>query len=823
MVTLSQLKPLARFTDEERAKASSLSPAIQRYLTLLDQPVSEFADELRHQRHEAWLCCALNTIFDGASTESICHWWSQKADEFVSKAWAEAGLDSESLALFALGKLGAQELNLSSDIDIIVMGSSPITENAEIKLRNFQKYLTEIRPSGFVFRVDFDLRPGGRSAPLIVTVEQFTNYYWSHGEPWERLALTRFRFVCGRASIDHEVEPFVKKFCFRKYIDISLLDELKKLRNKIHLDLLRKARDQYHLKLGVGAIRDIELFLQSLMVIHGGRIQALQQRQTPAIAAALKTYKLIEPNEANLLVSTYWWLRDLENRVQLIQDNQAHQLPSTQNFSRLLPKDCHNDFHQKTTVVDGIVTQLLGRSVAKDEGLPTELDSQKHWLKRLGFSQHSIEETWPQLFSLSSKAVTGRGSAEILQHFLHAFIMELSKSRQDLDLGLVYLMEFVLSTKAKSSFFFLLLRERRLLQDLALVFSLSPSLSSTLCSRPELVDSLLLHTQEPFSQDFDEMLDEMAERKLMSELISAISFLRSRNLVPLIENLTASADQICDSLLQRLKTDLAPHSTIEVLALGKWGGKEMGFRSDLDFIFVSSERPQPADLKIAQRFISRLQDPHRGGNLYGIDLRLRPSGSAGPLVVTKQSLNDFLLEEAAAWQRQSYIRARGLHSQDLLDVGFIKKGLSPDDLIQLRQIREKLTLPLTTTNEMNIKLSLGGLIDVELCIQTLLLSKQIVPVSTRTLDQMEQLENLVSDQNAIKVLKKNYLFLRQLEQIIKLVHQSQTLKWPENPQIQRKIAHLLDIEPDAITTSLFDILRETSEQIKNLDPIWSHS
>ncbi len=815
------MRDLTSFSLEEIEKASRFSPAIANYFRQIKSPVADFSDEIRLSRHTVWLTAALNTFYSSASTEVICQLWSDEADRILTKTWSQVGLAATPLALFALGKLGSRELNLSSDIDIIVVCRGPSNEDLESKIRAFRKLLSENTAKGFVYRVDFDLRPGGSAGSMITGIDQFENHYWSQGEPWERLALTRLRGICGDPEVIAEVEDLSRRFSYRKFIDINLLEDLKSLRQKIHQNLRAKdSRPEANLKLGIGGIRDIELFLQSLMVIHGGRIPQLQSRQIPLIAETLKSFKILPVDEADFLVSAYWFLRDLEHRVQLVRDTQTHSLPERPLAPEIIAPSLYNDLKKITQRVDSIVSSLLGKINFQAPHLPNTLEAQKQWLEELGFSKQSREEIWPNLIESTKLVQKNRRHETARQEFLYFVVKALHEAALDVDMGLGFLLDFIKATRAKSSFYSLLIREEQLLKDLALLFSVSPYLSQVLCSRPELVDSLLLRTQEPFSEDFDQMLDEMAENKLLSEFICALEFLRAHNLENLFSNLSLTADRICKHLLLQLKQLIAADSDLDILCLGKWGGQDLGLRSDLDFIFVTTKSPDEKDFKIAKRFISRLQDPHRGGRLYGLDLRLRPSGTAGPLIVKADSLNEFLLTQAEGWQRQSYLRARFLNSPDWTNKTLIERGLASDELAELRAIREKLTTPLTTLSEINIKYSRGGLIDTELCVQTILLSTKLVTSNTRTDLQLDDIVQQNNNPQLLK-LKKCYLELRTVEQMIKLIQQSDSLKIPTDPLHKAKLSKVLALEKNDLEAYIFELLKQNEDNIKILDPIWS--
>lgn len=816
------MKALSEFSSTEIERASRLSPAVAAYIRHVTVQSQTALDTIRILRHKAWLEATLNTLFNTASTEEICRDWSRQTDRIVSLAWREAGLDDLPLALFALGKWGSEELNLSSDIDLIVVSKLATDEKAEAKIRKFKNLLNEATALGFAFRVDFDLRPGGTSTPLITSIDRFEYHYWSQGEPWERLALTRLRWVCGNKKLGEETCDLARRFSYRKFIDINLLEDLKSLRQKIHQNLrVRDPRPESNIKLGIGGIRDIELFLQSLMVIHGGRATPLQQHHTTAIAESLKNLKILPPSEADFLIEAYWFLRDIENRIQLVRDTQTHSLPPRPLSEEIISPPTYSRLEQVQKRVDDIVSSLLGQVDLTTPQLPAGLEEQKIWLEQLGFSLNSRDQLWPKLIENTSLGLKTRNSELVRKEFLYRFVTVLNEINHDRDLGLSFLLDFIKATRAKSSFYSLLIREDRLLRDLALLFSISPYLSQILCSRPDLVDSLLLKSQEPFSEDFDSMLDDMAENKLLSEFICALEFFRSHNLTNLFENLTRTADNICRHLLEKLKDQFFRESTLNILCLGKWGGQDLGLRSDLDFIFVTDNSPSENDFKIAKRFISRLQDPHRGGRLYGIDLRLRPSGNAGPLILTKERLSEFLMESAEPWQRQSYLRARYLNAGVWDFHTVINKSLSKEDFTELRRIREKLTYPLDSSSTINIKYSRGGLIDTELCVQTLLLHYKIIPTSTRTDLQIGDLNHSSLNTESLENIRQNYLRLRTAEQMIKLIQQSDSLLLPAQEQHREKLAKILQTDSTDVESYLRQVLQENETFLKELDPIWS--
>ncbi|WP_295902473.1 glutamine-synthetase adenylyltransferase [uncultured Bdellovibrio sp.] len=758
-----------------------------------------FEEQLRKERGEIWSRLALSAKTDSEAPDKICSEWSLAADDLLKKAF-DYCFSQEKVALFALGKLGSHELNLSSDVDLLL-----VAENEEAislsHLRKFQKILSERNFQGFVFRVDFDLRPGGKQGPLIPTIDQFKDYYGNYGETWERLAFVRLRPICGDHHVQNEVMAFAKKFSFRKHLDFTLLEDLKTLRSKIQGHYWARTQDDViDLKLGIGGIRDVELFAHALQVIHGGRDTSLQVRGTTEALNLIEQKQLLPTDEARFLCAHYWNLRKLENYVQALHDEQTHLLKTKEphpEFITTALKTLANEMKR----CDQIVKTLLGEA-------PQEV-SLKEELAKVGLPQSDLEELWQEI--LGQEVLSrNKGRDELARKaFLAAFLETLQEQKGDIRRGLLLLKDFIHGTRAKASFFAMLLREKELLQELAWLFGHSPYLSRILCNRPELLDSFVYRAQDKPSEDLGTLLEELAEKRLLSEVINGSKFLEDKDLPTLLQNLSSTADTIVENLLAALKKEYP--SQIQVLALGKWGGQELGFRSDLDFIFVVPDEPTENDFKVAKRFITRLTEPHRGGNIYSIDMRLRPSGKAGPLVIPKADLNAYLANEASAWERQAYLKARWIgDASEVPFTHFMDRGLTPEELQELDRIRQQL-LP-TGTMIPNLKFSEGGLVDVELAAQTYLLSYKISPASSHTMDFLSQMGAKSA------ALQHNYGRLRQIEQMLQLVASESLVELQPNHESFQPLALALQISPSNLQTEVSELLAGNIAILKELDP-----
>ncbi len=761
--------------------------------------MTNLSETLRTKRNQIWSGFAAASRNFSESAEDICKNWSVAADQLLTEAFQEF-FPSENFALFALGKLGSYELNLSSDVDILILSNGK-DENWLPALRKFQNALTERTAQGFVFRVDFDLRPGGRQGPLVPTLEQFKDYYGNYGETWERLALVRLRGICGDPKVQEEALSFAKRFSFRKHLDFTLFEDLKTLRQKIQSHYWERAQQgSVDLKLGIGGIRDVELFVHALQVVHGGKDTSLQVSSTPLALKILKEKNLLPAEEADFLSRHYWDMRALENYVQALNDEQTHILDLSLSLptpGQALVQGLTADMHR----CQEIVKSLLGEP-------PQETFLEKD-LKKFGIQDQILEEIWSEILKDEVLSRNKARDEAARKSFLNEFIQALFEQGGDLNRGLLLLKDFIKSTKAKATFFSLLLREKTLLKKISWLFGHSPYLSRILCNRPELLDSFIYRSQDKLPEDMGLLLEELAERKLLSELINGSDFFQSRNAVTLQEHLTFTADSICIDLISALKKEFP--SPMQVLALGKWGGKELGFRSDLDFIFVTPDEPNDTDYRLAKRIVSRLTEAHRGGSIYSVDMRLRPSGKAGPLVISIGDLKNYLLTESAAWERQAYLKARWLNSEwESPASWFIHRELPKTDVIELERIRNEL---LYRGPALDLKYSEGGLIDIEFSAQIYLLKHQELPKNTSTLHFLERISTAGAD-----TLTENYKQLRQYEQMLHLVASENQVEVSENHQSFQFLALALHEDPQSLYQHIQNLLQANIGILKTLDP-----
>lgn len=802
---------LESYTAAQLEQAKCRSSAVSRWLDLI--PTST---PLLKARHRAWIESALATLHRTASAEEVTRHWSDAADRLLQAAWRECGLDKLDAVLLALGKLGAQELNLSSDVDLVVVAAPHALDQTLLGLRQFQKKLGAQASGDWGLRIDFDLRPGGRFGPVVATPGQLRDYYWSQGETWERMAWVRARPLCGPKPLIQEIFEATTPFCYRKFLDFGVMEDLKLLRHRIHAANATPP-EFLHLKLGRGGIRDIELYIHSLLIIHAGRRPDLRTHSTREAIERLEKAGLLPSSDAQFLLRAYWQLRQWENQVQAADDQQTHLL-ALDGPSALAPDDVTACL-ELCRGVDQLVSTLLG-PVTNDRSIwPDEPEQQQTWLRERGISDETAREVWPLL--LSAVALSGKTERDELarRQFLGRFVDALREHSLDADLGLRTLLDFVRSVRAKASLFSLLLREPRLIRDLANLFSVSPYLGRMLSARPELLDSFLSQRTLVSTGNWDEFLEDLVERRQLSELLAAGQVLNSRDVSRFGQDLSDAADQICQDILTRLKQELGD-STLQVIALGKWGGRELGVRSDLDFILLTESAPNEVDQRIARRLITRLTENHRGGRLYPIDMRLRPSGQAGPLLQSRAQLMEYLSTKAAAWERQSYLRARCQDPSLTLQIrmALFARKFTAEDCAEFAQIRQKLQIP-PAKDILDLKNQVGGLIAIEFSVQIAILLKSITSSPADTLGMLAALARQDPDWREPSIrLQKIYAQLRLYEQLQQLTSFHSGSKLELKSQEFGRLARLTRLSEADLEQSIQAHMDEASQILAKLDP-----
>jgi glutamate-ammonia-ligase adenylyltransferase len=670
------------------------------------------AHALRRLRQLACLRIAWRDISGQASFQQSCDELSQLADHCQQLALAQAlatveekfgalsSLDDKqtppSLCVLAMGKLGSQELNFSSDIDVLFVYSGAGQTQGRRK-RSSSEYFTKVvqewiglldrvNEYGQCYRVDTRLRPFGSAGALCWSADALEHYYQREGRDWERFAWLRARPVAGDLALGQALIEQLRPFVFRRYLDYGLFEGVRRIRNEIEQESLRKGRQQ-HLKLGPGGIREVEFLVQSHQILRGGQVPSLRQGNTLKSLTACQREGLMSATEAEQLSQAYVALRTAENRLQMLDDQQRHELPQTpEEQARLatLMQQSWPQFMAQLTQHQQQVQQQFSALFQEPQNQPEPLnlnfedDNDNHNIAQLQALGFDGERAWHLLRAQHNKLRSFDLSHEAWQR-VHAFRPRLLQviSEHQADISLLDLCLDLLTTVARRSAYLALLLEKPLaLQRMVDLFQHSALVAQWVQYQPSLLDDLIHPTEQlpkrehiqqqlkrrQRSQDDDEKRQESLARTQHSvRLQIAIAALtQNAETIPVQHSLSVLAECIVEHILQHLIEGPGEACGFCVIAYGTLGAAEMHYESDLDLVFLYE--PQRMDerraTRLARRIIHWLSTTGRAGRLYEIDTRLRPNGRSGLLVSSVQAFRQYQTEQAWTWEQQALARAR---------------------------------------------------------------------------------------------------------------------------------------------------------------------
>jgi glutamate-ammonia-ligase adenylyltransferase len=695
------------------------------------------------------------------------------------------------LIVLGMGKLGAFELNYSSDIDLVVFFDPerlPYTVRGDKGLaaidliKGLLTLIAETTADGYVFRVDLRLRPDAGATQIAVSTEAAEIYYETMGQNWERAAMIKARLVAGdpRAAEDF-LKNVLSPFVWRKNLDYAAIEDIHSIKRQIHAHggHERVTVSGHNIKLGRGGIREIEFFAQTQQLILGGRDPNLRNPTTLGALAALRARGLISAEAEAELGAAYRFLRMLEHRLQMVEDQQTHILPSTadglDNIARFSGYADTGDF-------EDVLLAHLNRVVANY----AKLFEQEAPLSARGGSLvfTGVEDDPETIATLTSmgfrapsdvaaiirgwhhgriRATRSARARELLTKLMPALLDALSKTADPQNAFLVF-DRLVSGLPAGVQLFSLLVANPELLTLIAEVAGSAPRLADYLGKNPRVLDALI-------DPEFLSRLPDAAEleQRLAAELArlpgyegaldAARRFAREEIFRVGVQVIRGEADAgragpayaaIAETVIRGLQPVveaemIAAHGSVPgggfaVVAQGKLGGREMTAGSDLDLVFLyghdehaeASEGPRKLApsawfARAAQRFIAALTAITGEGRLYDVDMRLRPSGNQGPVAVRLDSFAEYHRSKSWTWEKLALTRARVLsgprHLREAAET-IIRESLTrPADCAVIRKdaraMRDKLAAQFPPTDPWDLKFAAGGLIDLEFIAQAL--------------------------------------------------------------------------------------------------------
>ena len=799
------------------------------YKQLLLAQLADCVDEaqlhriLRRFRLQQMVRIALDDMVFNTSLDTSLARLSSLADElilaslqwltdFCRQKWGtptnERG-EQQILLVYGMGKLGGKELNFSSDIDLIftypecgaTQGCRRSIDNQQFFTRLAQKLIAslhQITCDGFVYRVDMRLRPFGDSGPLVLTFNAMEDYYQEQGRDWERYAMLKAR-VIGQSKYHQELSSMLRPFVYRRYIDFSVIDSLRRMKMMIAQEVRRKQLVN-NIKLGAGGIREVEFIVQVFQLIRGGRVKELQQRSLLTVLPKLVLSGEITDTSKQVLENAYRFLRRVENIIQAIADKQTQTLPDNeldqQRLLAVLAIDSWPEFLSLLAKHMEAVHQEFDLLIGLDS--PNHQAPDEHWVtlwhsrwsdeesiawleqEALGWQSDKVWQTLSAFREDIGKRSLGNRGRQVLDKLIPLLLCRLQKN---VDAGQVLARVLQVFSKivTRTAYLELLFENDGALKQLIHLCQASSWVADYIAKYPilldELIDPELLHNPPQlctYAVELRERMLRIPEEDLEAQMESLRQFKQSQQLriaaaeiadvLPVgkvSEHLTALAEAILSEVINLAWQHVnerfgVPNSCLGgakekgfgVIAYGKTGGVELGYSSDLDLVFVHHSEPDevtsgradgsksvPASqfyMKLAQRIMHLFNTRMNSGILYELDMRLRPSGNSGVLVVHLATFAQYQDEDAWTWEHQALVRARMIFGNEKLQQKFIairQAVLSkPRELTELKSeiisMREKMRSHLDNSTELqfDIKQGKGGLVDIEFIAQFLVLA-----------------------------------------------------------------------------------------------------
>jgi glutamate-ammonia-ligase adenylyltransferase len=702
---------------------------------------------LRRLRQRALLRVMARDLAGRADLAEVCGTMSALAQAEIGAALEWLGRPD--LAVVAMGKLGGGELNVSSDIDLVFLRPRGLerAEAFERAGRALIRLLSDTTEDGFAFRVDMRLRPYGDSGPLVCDVDFLEDYFVAQGREWERYAWIKARALSGDAELRAQLERVVRPFVYRKYLDYGTLAAMRRLHAEVRRDVARRDLAE-HVKLGPGGIREIEFIVQALQLIRGGREPELAVRPTLQALSLLPRKNLLPQDAAHELAEAYVFLRNVEHRLQYLDDAQRHELPEdAADRARVAAMmgfaDWHG-FYARLSAVRASVTRHFEGVL----GEPEASRGAKAWPDHPRAAALRASQRYAAL------PADSRARLDALVPALAEAAAATPNPEETLARGI----DLVEAISGRAAYLALLAENPQALERVARIVGASSWAAQFLTLHPLLLDELLddrILYAPPDLQAFAALLrgqlaahaDDVERRmNLMRELHQGQVFrLLAQDLAGLLtverlaDHLSALADLMLEATVAEVWKDLPrKHRSgaplFGVVAYGKLGGKELGYASDLDIVFLyedADEQAQEVYARLAQRLITWLTTRTSAGPLFETDIALRPSGASGLLVSSLEAFERYQERDAWVWEHQALTRARACAGDPEIGRKFEtlrekilrrprEERALKDEIVQMRD--KMLGAHPNRSGLFDLKHDRGGMIDVEFAVQYLVLA-----------------------------------------------------------------------------------------------------
>ena len=716
------------------------------------------------------------------------------------------GSPAAEFVILGLGKLGGGELNHSSDVDLLFLYSEEGQLTPHISYHEFFNRLgkriletfSTPHPAGSLFRVDLRLRPEGSAGPLARSLESMENYYGGFGETWERLALIKVRGIAGSRELAYEFLRQHQPFIYPKSATPDLLDEIASIKHRIERDIVGTQKLERDVKLGRGGIRDIEFIVQTLQLIHGARHPFLQEPNMLKALRALRELDLLPTDEVLTLDKTYRFLRRVEHRLQIEAEQQTHVVPRDPEALRRLALSLRfsssEDFTAALQERMRAVRPIFQRIISKTPATPAEL---------LGTSDLEIfsdQKRAAKAFTDLAQSAAGFHIAprtrQIFGKLRPVLIGWLAKAA-DPDATLNQFVRFVEAYGLRSLFFELLVANPRLLELLVKTFDGSRFAGELLIRRPQLLEDI---TRDPAFDQPRSVAENLRRLDLSgadANNIDPIRAYRQRQLLRIIlreilglatpaATFTELSDVAEACLLFTAR--LLGNEQVTIIALGKFGGRELTYGADLDVLFVGD------DNRATQKLMIAMAQPSAEGNIWAVDARLRPEGEKGPLVCSVETYQSYHEQRAQLWEIHALSRARpvsGPAGNRFIEIAqnyWRKAGQRPDLFVQIDNMLERIRRERGSGLDfLDLKTGRGGIIEAEFLVQALQMRENIWEQNLdRAIDRLHEHGHMTDSE--VAKLKNAYALLRHCELVLRRYENRGVSTLPNDRDDQRKFA-----------------------------------
>jgi [glutamine synthetase] adenylyltransferase / [glutamine synthetase]-adenylyl-L-tyrosine phosphorylase len=781
-----------------------------------------------------------------ACTETAVQFhWKRLVDRHGTANTHEEGIG---FVVLGMGKVSGRELNFSSDLDLIFLRgpeegrtsgpeSVSVVRFYETLARSVTKSLSDITEDGFVLRVDLRLRPEGDKGELVPSMANALDYYLGWGRTWERAALMKAVPLAGDMELGNEFLKELEPFIYRKHLDYSTLEDMRVMKSQIETQLSRKPG--VNIKLGQGGIREIEFFVQTLQLINAGRTPRVRSTSTLHGLDLLREAGLLDKKTVVDLREAYLFFRKTEHRIQINHQLQTHELPRTRDEQEELARrmgykenalesflgdlDRHRRiveelfssmFHQPTEDAVQHVSSAVGRIRQAIHDEPSALSL----MAELGFDDPA--SSYPllkNLFCPSDRRIDQEKGRHLLERIAPVFLDELLKAPEP-GPALAALDRYIDSLHASSAYFSTFLENPATIRFLVHIFGESRFFTDLLIRHPQSIDSLIARGSQERPREKDTLEAELAQRLIYCEefedelevlrrfkheeiLRIGVSQLRGDIDSPTSRWLVTELAEVClSAAVEIAKREMTrkfgefgffENLPLVILGMGKLGGREMTYLSDLDVIFIYDPPAEQVGrfsahewfTRLANRIISILSVPTAEGTVFEIDTRLRPSGNKGPLVSSIDAFRDYHRTSSELWEKQALIRARPVVGPSRLDDevnGIVRECIWRTEftdavVAEIARVRKRMEdeLALEDAEHVDLKNGSGGLVDVEFLVQGHVLKyARLHPgvLCNNTLEALAALReaNLLAEES-FHTLDSGYRFLITLEDRLRIM------------------------------------------------------